>query len=338
MALLEIEGVTKHFRARGGKGVVRAVNGVSLSIEAGETVSLIGESGSGKSTLGRLVLRLLDPEQGSVWFEGNDLTTLNVKEMREVRARLQVVFQEPYESLNPRMSIGDIIGEPLIVHNPSIKSVQREQRVRETLDRVGLPQESAIRLPGQLSGGQQQRVGIARAIITNPKLIVLDEPTSSLDLSVRAQILMLLADLQRELGLAYLFISHDISTVEYVSQRIAVMYLGEILETGPVSEVIRDPRHPYTRALLSSRLSTDPKQSLPRLRLIGDIGSPADARGTGCVLAPRCPMVIDECLSQNVELQSFGPNHDVACIRVAETSDALLSGSGAVPVRTNMEE
>jgi|AntAceMinimDraft_1070359.scaffolds.fasta_scaffold00268_16 oligopeptide/dipeptide ABC transporter ATP-binding protein len=327
MALLEIEGVTKHFHARGGKGVVRAVNQVSFSIDEGETVALIGESGSGKSTLGRLVLRLLDPDQGSVWFEGTDLTKLNVKEMREVRARLQVVFQEPYESLNPRMSIGDIIGEPLIVHNRTMKSTEREQRVRETLERVGLPQEAALRLPGQLSGGQQQRVGIARAIITNPKLIVLDEPTSSLDLSVRAQILMLLADLQRELGLAYLFISHDISTVEYVSQRIAVMYLGEILETGPVSEVIRDPRHPYTRALLSSRLSTDPKESLPRLRLLGDIGSPTDARGIGCVLAPRCPMVIDECRSQTIDLQPFGPDHKVACIRAAETSDVLLSGT-----------
>ncbi len=327
MALLEIEGVTKHFHARGGKGVVRAVNEVSLSIDAGETVALIGESGSGKSTLGRLVLRLLDADQGAVRFEGTDLTKLSVKEMREVRSRLQVVFQEPYESLDPRMSIGDIIGEPLIVHHRSMKSNEREHRVRETLERVGLPPDSAVRLPGQLSGGQQQRVGIARAIITNPRLIVLDEPTSSLDLSVRAQILSLLADLQRELGLAYLFISHDISTVEYVSQRIAVMYLGEILETGPVSEVIRDPRHPYTRALLSSRLSTDPKESLPRLRLIGDIGSPTDVRGIGCVLAPRCPMVIDDCWSQTIELRSFGPNHDVRCIRAAETSDALLSGS-----------
>jgi oligopeptide/dipeptide ABC transporter ATP-binding protein len=327
MSLLEIEGITKHFHARGGKGVVRAVNQVSLSINAGETVALIGESGSGKSTLGRLVLRLLDPDEGVVRFEGIDLTKLNVKEMREIRARLQVVFQEPYESLNPRMSIGDIISEPLIVHNRSMKSDEREKRVRETLERVGLPVESMPRLPGQLSGGQQQRVGIARAIITNPKLIVLDEPTSSLDLSVRAQILALLADLQRDLGLAYLFISHDISTVEYVSQRIAVMYLGEILETGPVAEVIRDPRHPYTRALLSSRLSTDPKESLPRLRLIGDIGSPTDARGVGCVLAPRCPMVIDACRSQHIELEPFGPDHNVACIRAAETSDALLSNS-----------
>lgn len=328
MALLEIEGVTKHFHARGGKGIVRAVNDVSLKIDAGETVALIGESGSGKSTLGRLVLRLLEPDSGAVRFEGIDLTQLSVKEMREVRAKLQVVFQEPFESLNPRMSIGDIVGEPLIIHEKGLKADARDQRVRETLERVGLPVDSATRLPGQLSGGQQQRVGIARAIITNPKLIVLDEPTSSLDLSVRAQILTLLADLQRELGLAYLFISHDISTVEYVSQRIAVMYLGEILEAGPVSDVIRDPRHPYTRALLSSRLSTDPKESLPRLRLIGDIGSPTDVRGIGCVLAPRCPMVIDACRAQDIPLETFAPNHEVACIRAAETSDALLSGTG----------
>ena len=325
MSLLEIDGITKHFHARGGKGMVRAVNDVSFSIDEGETVALIGESGSGKSTLGRLVLRLLDPDQGSVWFEGIDLTKLDVKEMRKVRARLQAVFQEPYETLNPRISIGDIISEPLIIHFPSMNSSDRQRRVLETLERVGLSEESAVRLPGQLSGGQQQRVGIARAIITNPKLIILDEPTSSLDLSVRAQILMLLAELQRELGLAYLFISHDISTVEYVSQRIAVMYLGEILETGPVSEVIRDPRHPYTRALLSSRLSTDPHESLPRLRLIGDIGSPTEARGIGCVLAPRCPMVVEECRTQKIELKPFGPDHKVACIRAAETSDALLT-------------
>lgn len=327
MPLLELVGITKHFHARGGKGIVRAVNDVSLSIDEGETVALIGESGSGKSTLGRLVLRLLEPDQGEVLFEGVDLTKLSVKEMREVRARLQVVFQEPYESLNPRMSVGDIVGEPLIIHDRSMKSDERDKRVRETLERVGLPPDSSTRLPGQLSGGQQQRVGIARAIITNPRLIVLDEPTSSLDLSVRAQILTLLADLQRELGLAYLFISHDISTVEYVSQRIAVMYLGEIMETGPVKDVIRDPRHPYTRALLSSRLSTDPKESLPRLRLIGDIGSPTDVREIGCVLAPRCPMVIDACRTQIIPLLEFAPQHDVACIRAAETSDALLAGT-----------
>jgi len=327
MPLLELEGVSKQFHARGGKGIVRAVSNVSLKINAGETVALIGESGSGKSTLGRLVLRLLEPDEGAVRFDGVDLTQLSVKEMREMRSKLQVVFQEPFESLNPRMSIGDIVGEPLIIHDRGLSSDARKHRVRETLERVGLSPDSSTRLPGQLSGGQQQRVGIARAIITNPKLIVLDEPTSSLDLSVRAQILSLLSDLQRELGLAYLFISHDISTVEYVSQRIAVMYLGEILESGPVAEVIKDPRHPYTRALLSSRLSTDPNESLPRLRLIGDIGSPTEVRAMGCVLAPRCPMVIDACRSQIIPLKEFSPNHEVACIRAEETSDALLSNS-----------
>jgi oligopeptide/dipeptide ABC transporter ATP-binding protein len=327
MPLLEIDGVTKHFHARGGKGIVRAVNNVSLTIDEGETVALIGESGSGKSTLGRLVLRLLEPDEGAVRFQGVDLTQLDVKDMREVRSKLQVVFQEPFESLNPRMSVGDIVTEPLIIHEKNLSSIQREHKVRETLDRVGLAQESITRLPGQLSGGQQQRVGIARAIITNPRLIVLDEPTSSLDLSVRAQILSLLADLQRELGLAYLFISHDISTVEYVSQRIAVMYLGEIMEAGPVSDVIKDPRHRYTRALLSSRLSTNPKESLPRIRLFGDIGSPSAPRGEGCVLAPRCPMVIDDCRDAPVLLLPFAPKHDVACIRAAETSDALLAGA-----------
>jgi oligopeptide/dipeptide ABC transporter ATP-binding protein len=327
MPLLEIDSVTKHFHARGGKGIVRAVDNVSLTIDEGETVALIGESGSGKSTLGRLVLRLLEPDAGAVRFEGVDLTKLDVKHMREVRSKLQVVFQEPFESLNPRMSVGDIVSEPLIIHEKNLSSKEREHRVHETLERVGLAQESISRLPGQLSGGQQQRVGIARAIITNPRLIVLDEPTSSLDLSVRAQILSLLADLQRELGLAYLFISHDISTVEYVSQRIAVMYLGEIMEAGPVAEVIKNPRHPYTRALLSSRLSTNPKESLPRLRLIGDIGSPSDPRGEGCVLAPRCPMVIEECRVAPVPLMPFSPMHDVACIRAHETSDALLAGA-----------
>lgn len=327
MALLEIADVSKHFVARGGRGTVRAVNGVSLSIDEGETVSLIGESGSGKSTLGRLVLRLLSPDSGTVHFDGTDLTALSNKQMREVRSKLQVVFQEPYESLNPRISIGDTIAEPLVIHQKSLTPAERQRRVNETLERVGLPLDVAGRLPGQLSGGQQQRVGIARAIITSPRLVVLDEPTSSLDLSVRAQILTLLADLQNDLGLAYLFISHDISTVEYVSKRIAVMYLGEILESGPVSEVIRDPRHPYTRALLSSRLSTDPLESLPRLRLIGDIGSPTDVREMGCVLAPRCPMVLDSCRSQMVPLLPFAADHTVACLRASETSDALLSAS-----------
>jgi ABC-type oligopeptide transport system ATPase subunit len=271
MPLVEVEDARKTFasRHRGGEPV-QALRGVSLHIEAGETLAVIGESGSGKSTLGRVALRLLELDAGVVRFDGVELNTLTPAEMRAKRADMQVVFQEPYESLNPRMSIGSIVAEPLQIHQAYLGKKATRVRVLETLERVGLPTSVISRLPGELSGGQQQRVGVARAIVSAPKFVVLDEPTSSLDLSIRAQILDLLAGLQAELGLAYLFVSHDMHTVERVSDRIAVMYLGEIVETARTADLFRNPNHPYTRTLLSARLSHDPREKHAYQSFAGD--------------------------------------------------------------------
>jgi ABC-type glutathione transport system ATPase component len=261
MSLVEVHEIHKTFpsRQRGGDPV-HALRGVSLRVDEGETLAIIGESGSGKSTLGRAVLRLLDVDSGTVSFEGKDLGAMDRKQLRAQRAEMQVVFQEPFESLNPRMSIGAIVAEPLQIHHPELGTSEIRRQVRDALERVGLPPNVSSRLPGELSGGQQQRVGVARAIVSRPRFVVLDEPTSSLDLSIRAQILALLAGLQDDLGLAYLFVSHDMHTVESVSDRVAVMYLGEFVETGPTAALFENPRHAYTRTLLSARLSADPRE------------------------------------------------------------------------------
>jgi ABC-type oligopeptide transport system ATPase subunit len=261
MSLVEVNEVHKTFPARQrGAELVHALRGVSLTVDEGETLAIIGESGSGKSTLGRAVLRLLDVDSGTVSFEGKDLGAMDRKELRAQRAEMQVVFQEPFESLNPRMSVGSIVSEPLQIHRPELGTSETRRQVRDALGRVGLPADAATRLPGELSGGQQQRVGVARAIVSRPRFVVLDEPTSSLDLSIRAQILALLAELQQDLGLAYLFVSHDMHTVEWVSDRVAVMYLGEFVETGPTAKLFANPQHAYTRTLLSARLSADPRE------------------------------------------------------------------------------
>lgn len=262
MPLLRLENVHKRYQ-RGNGPVVRAVDGVSLHLEQGETLALIGESGSGKSTIGRIALGLIEATEGLVEFEGRRLDTLSREELRRLRPRMQIVFQEPLQSLNPRRTVGDTVTEPLVIHRLAATRAERTEQLRQTMDQVGLPFELANRYPRALSGGQQQRVGIARAIVTRPSLIVLDEPTSSLDLSVRAQILNLLDGLRETHGLSYLFISHDIATVRYISQRVAVMYLGRIVELGPVDEVMERPAHPYTRALLSATLSPDPRVSPP---------------------------------------------------------------------------
>lgn len=313
MALLELDQVSRTFATSTGQ-VVRAVDKLSLHVESSETVGLIGESGSGKSTAGRLALRLLDPTEGTVRFEGVDLGQLGRSELRKVRSRLQVVFQEPFESLNPRLRVRSIVEEPLVIHGLEPDAARRRARVDETLEHVGLGAEFGDRYPGELSGGQQQRVGIARAIVTQPAFVVLDEPTSSLDLSVRAQILQLLDRLQRELGMAYLFISHDIHTVRYIADRILVMYLGEVVETGTTEAIFNDPQHPYTRALLSSALSADPDVPTVPVVLEGDPTSPAD-RPAGCVLYPRCPIRLDACAAAPIPLRTVRPGHDVACIR-----------------------
>lgn len=312
MPLLELSAISKEFEIGGGQRVY-AVNDVDLRVDRGRTVAVIGESGSGKSTLGRLALRLLDPTSGTVRFEGSDLGSLDRSALRKMRARMQVIFQEPFESLNPRMTIRDIVGEPLLVHTRLTKS-ERRVKVLEVFDHVGLGADLAHRYPGELSGGQQQRVGIARAIVTEPSLIVLDEPTSSLDLSIRAQILALLQRLQGELGLAYLFISHDIHTVRYLSNEIVVMYQGTIVESGPSEDVFTAPRHPYTQALLASALSADPSDQVPQLRLQGDPPTPT-TRPQGCVFRGRCPVRIDACDGE-VPLVLVTEGREVACVNL----------------------
>ncbi|WP_341952989.1 ABC transporter ATP-binding protein [Salinibacterium sp. TMP30] len=312
MSLLEVRNVSKEFRS-GGK-VIRAVDDVSFGVEQGRTMSLIGESGSGKSTVGRIVLGLLRPDAGQVIFDGRDLTAMSPRQLREMRSSISVVFQEPYESLNPRMTVEAIIGEPLRLFT-SLSSSARRQRVVEVLKEVGLSDAVLRRHPADLSGGQQQRIGIARAIIVDPKLIVLDEPTSSLDLTVRATILNLLKDLQLKHNLTYLFISHDIATVRFFSDTTAVMYLGRFMETGPTSLIIDQPEHPYSVALLSSTLSVDPDEKSVSKKLHGDIPSPT-TRFSGCPLVGRCPLQTDECAVSPVPLLPIAPARAAACIHI----------------------
>lgn len=315
MALLEVSGITKDFRR--GKKTVRAVDDVSFSIEQGQTMSLIGESGSGKSTVGRIVLGLLKPEHGNVVFDGKDLTAMSPRELRRIRSDLSVVFQEPYESLNPRMTVESIIGEPISIFSPEVSRTERRDRVVSVLEEVGLSSAVLKRHPADMSGGQQQRIGIARALIVNPKLIVLDEPTSSLDLTVRATILNLLKDLQKSHDLTYLFISHDIATVRFFSNTTAVMYMGRFMETGPAAQIIDDPQHPYSVALLSSTLSVDPDEKSVSKRLSGDIPSPATVF-PGCPLYSRCPIAIPECNETPVPLRAITDERSAACIRLEQ--------------------
>jgi oligopeptide/dipeptide ABC transporter ATP-binding protein len=307
---------------------VHAVSDVSLTVAAGETVALIGESGSGKSTAARLAVRLHDPDSGSVRFDGVELTTLGKEELRRTRAQMAVVFQEPFASLNPRMRVGATIEEPLILHRPELGTTSRQKIVAETLEQVALPAGYAQRYPHQLSGGQQQRVGIARAIVTRPKFVVLDEPTSALDLSVRAQILTLLGGLQAELGLAYLFVSHDIDTVAYIADRIAVMYLGQIVESGPAAAVIADPQHPYSRALMSSTLSPDPRVRRERVLLGSEIPSAVDLPA-GCFLHSRCAIGDADCAVAPVPLLPVGGEREVRCLKAPRTTVGIVEPSGA---------
>jgi len=297
------------------------VNDVSLEIDRGETLALIGESGSGKSTIGRLILRLIEPDAGTIKIDGTDLLTLSNSELRAMRAKMQVVFQEPYESLNPKMRVGDIVAEPLEIHEPSLSRADLRDRVRATLEEVGLNADQAERLPRGLSGGQQQRVGIARALITRPALVVLDEPTSSLDLSVQAQILEILHDLQETHGLSYLYISHDLSTVSYLAHRVAVLYLGQIREQGPLEAVVQNPQDPYTQALLAAFLDSDVSVSPSRLRMLsGEIPDPTQLP-EGCFLYGRCPLRMDKCRSDPSVLRVLGSKHYGRCIRAPLNDD-----------------
>ena len=300
MSLLRAENLVKHF------GAVRAVDGISFEVEAGETLALVGESGCGKSTAGRLALRLIEPTAGKVWFEGEDLATLGAEALRARRSAMQIIFQDPYGSLNPRMTVGQMLLEPLILH-----SKNRKNRVEELLDLVGLAPEHAGRYPHEFSGGQRQRIAIARALAVEPKLIVCDEPTSALDVSVQAQILNLLKSLQERLGVAYLFITHNISIVEYLAHEVAVMYLGRIVERGTVEEVLGNPRHPYTAALLSAVPMVDGKREI--IRLSGELPSPVNPPA-GCHFHPRCPEALPECRQAYPEAIRLSRTRTVNCV------------------------
>ena len=308
--LLEVQDLVMHFRQDANR-VVKAVNSVSFVISPGEALALVGESGSGKTTVGRSLLRLIEPTGGRVAFLGQDITAMPVSRFRPLRSRLQMVFQEPFASLNPRMRVGRIVEEPLLLAGEG-DARRRRERCLEALSLVGLPPSAGTGFPHQFSAGEQQRIGIARAIATRPDLVVLDEPTSALDVSVRAEILALLDDLRRKLNLAYLFISHDLAAVQRVCQRVAIMYLGRIVETGATDELFAQPKHPYSRALLSSALFPDPKRTVPRFLLKGEIPSPINLP-TGCHLHQRCPWAQPICASEAPGLETIMPGHLVSC-------------------------
>jgi len=291
-ALLEVEALSKHFPLKGG-GRVHALNGVSLVQARGETIGIVGESGCGKSTLARAVLRLIEPTAGRVRFEGEDLGTLSGRALRRRRRDMQIVFQDPYAALDPRVRIGATLEEPLIIHELGGRRA-RQDKVRELLTLVGLPQAAAARYPHEFSGGQRQRIGIARAIAVDPRLLVLDEPVSALDVSIRSQILNLLVELRERLGLSYLFISHDLAVIRYISERVAVMYLGQIVELGAAATIYRAAAHPYTQALLSAIPQPDPARRRSRVVLTGDVPNP-EHPPAGCPFHPRCPQAFERC-------------------------------------------
>jgi oligopeptide transport system ATP-binding protein len=317
--LLEVENLTKHFPITHGLiiqrkvGDVQAVDGISFAIKEGETLGLVGESGSGKTTAGRTILQLYRPTSGNVYFRGKDLTTLEGKDLRNARRDMQMVFQDPYASLNPRLSVGNIVVEPLEIHGIGDKK-SREKRVEQVLELVGLDPVFINRYPHEFSGGQRQRIGVARALILEPEFIVLDEPISALDVSIQAQVVNLLEDLQERLGLTYLFIAHDLSMVRHISDRVAVMYLGKIVELASRAELFNNPLHPYTQALVSAVPIPDPRKEAQRQRTIleGDIPSPVNPP-SGCRFHTRCPVRVDICDQQEPEWREVEPEHWVAC-------------------------
>jgi oligopeptide/dipeptide ABC transporter ATP-binding protein len=291
--LLRVEGLAKHFPAPGGKGVVRAVDGVSFVVRRGETLGIVGESGCGKSTLGRSLLRLLEPTAGEIEFEGTDVRALGSRALRAMRREMQIIFQDPYASLDPRLKIGAIVAEPLVIHRIG-DCASRRKAVSELLETVGLEAAAAERYPHEFSGGQRQRVGIARALALTPKLIIADEPVSALDVSIRSQILNLLIELKRQFGLSYIFISHDLAVVEHVSDMLAVMYFGRIVETAAAEDLFARPSHPYTEALISAVPRPDPERRGQRVVLKGEMPNP-ERPPPGCPFHPRCPKAMDVC-------------------------------------------
>ena len=316
-ALLRVRNLKKYFPIRGGLfsrevARVHAVDDVSFDIMAGETLGLVGESGCGKSTTGRSILRLIEPTAGEVWFQDKNVTTLDKRSLRALRKEMQIIFQDPYASLNPRMTVGSIIGEALVIHKLAPSRRQREERVVQLLETVGLSADHLRRYPHEFSGGQRQRIGIARALAVSPKLIVADEPVSALDVSVQAQVINLLEDLQNKFGLTYLFVAHDLSVVEHISTRVAVMYLGKIVEIAPAKELYTNPRHPYTEALLSAVPIPDPAMKRKRILLEGDVPSPINPP-SGCRFHTRCPVAMPKCSEVAPTLRRRDGDGEVAC-------------------------
>ncbi|HUI25472.1 MAG TPA: dipeptide ABC transporter ATP-binding protein [Candidatus Kryptonia bacterium] len=321
--ILEVRDLVKHFEVGGGflggrASTVKAVDGVSFSVRRGETLGLVGESGCGKTTTGRCILMLERPTSGQIVFEGRDLAAISESELRRVRRKIQVIFQDPYSSLNPRMTVGQIIAEPLGVHGIVRERKAQNDRVRDLLVMAGLLPSMAERYPHELSGGQRQRVGIARALAMEPSLIICDEPVSALDVSIQAQIITLLEDLQERFGLTYLFVAHDLSVVRHISDRVAVMYLGKVAEITDRAALYSDPLHPYTKALLSAVPIPDPAVEAGRERTVlsGEVPSPLNPP-SGCVFHPRCPIAIADCKAVIPELREVRPGHYVSCIRAA---------------------
>jgi oligopeptide transport system ATP-binding protein len=315
--LLRVENLVKHFPIKGGLlgreiDRVHAVDRVSFDLAAGETLGLVGESGCGKSTTGRCILRLIEPTSGELWFAGNNVTSIDRHALRRLCRDMQIIFQDPYASLNPRMTVGAIIGEALVIHQLAKPGREFEDRVVQLLETVGLHADHLRRYPHEFSGGQRQRIGIARALAVSPKLIVCDEPVSALDVSIQAQVINLLEDLQEKYNLTYLFIAHDLSVVEHISDRVAVMYLGRIVEIAPARDLYITPRHPYTEALLSAVPIPDPEVKRQRIVLQGDVPNPIQPP-SGCHFHPRCPRAMDRCAQEAPLLKEVAPGHLAAC-------------------------
>jgi oligopeptide transport system ATP-binding protein len=326
--LLDVRNLKTWFPVKSGvfsrtTGHVKAVDDVSFTVTRGEVVGLVGESGSGKTTVGRTILRLIDPSAGEIRFDGEDVAGLPARKLAPYRRRAQLIFQDPFGSLNPRMRVGDIVGEPLEVHGLAGSRAARDRRVAELLATVGLSGEHAQRYPHAFSGGQRQRIAIARALAVDPDFLVADEPVSALDVSIQAQVLNLLHDLRRRLGLTILFIAHDLAVVEYIADRIVVLYLGRVMESAPAQAVIRNPQHPYTEALLSAAPVPDPQARRQRIVLEGDVPSPI-APPSGCVFRTRCPYARPECAERVPEMREVAPGHLKACIR-----DDVPAGTGS---------
>ena len=312
--LLRVDELAKHFASRGGKGVVRAVDGVSFTVERGETLGIVGESGCGKSTLARTVLRLVEPTAGRIEFDGTDLRALDHRALRAMRREMQIVLQDPYASLDPRLKVGAIVAEPLEIHRVGDRA-SRKKAVLELLDTVGLEADAAERYPHEFSGGQRQRIGVARALALRPKMIIADEPVSALDVSIRSQILNLLVELKRQFSLSYIFISHDLAVVEHVSDTVAVMYLGRIVETASADDLFARPSHPYTEALLSAVPRPDVERRAGRIVLEGEMPDP-ESPPSGCPFHPRCPKAMDICrttVPSERDIGHAGRRHVVRC-------------------------